>query len=355
MHITKPTLLISKSICQNNIGQMAQKARQNNCKFRPHFKTHQSALVGQLFREAGITQITVSSVSMAVYFAAQGWNDITIAFPVNILELEQINALAEKIKLSLLVESAETLAFLNEKLEFPVSVFIKIDTAYHRTGIAHHDTKSIDALLLHLQNAENLHFKGFLSHAGHSYQTSGVDEIIAIHEDTRVKMVQLKQRYLPKFPGLILSVGDTPTCSLATDFTWADEMRPGNFVYYDYMQFNLGSCAWEQIAVAVACPVVALHPERDEVIVYGGAVHLSKEAITSKNQQTVFGRVAATNGTGWGQALPDCYVKKLSQEHGTLHVPKELANKFKVGDLAFIVPVHSCLTANLLKDNQIIG
>ena len=32
--------------------------------------------------------------------------------------------------------------------------------------------------------------------------------------------------------------------------------------------------------MVIACPVVALHPERKEVIIYGGAVHLSKDNYT---------------------------------------------------------------------------
>jgi len=32
-----------------------------------------------------------------------------------------------------------------------------------------------------------------------------------------------------------------------------DEIRPGNFVFYDLMQYRIGSCSVGQIAVAMAC------------------------------------------------------------------------------------------------------
>ncbi len=80
---------------------------------------------------------------------------------------------------------------------------------------------------------------------------------------------------------LKLSVGDTPGCSLLPDFPGVDEIRPGNFVFYDAEQLEIGSCASNQIAVALACPIVARHPERNEVVLYGGAIHLSKESFTS--------------------------------------------------------------------------
>ena len=108
MHnIIKPTLLVDLRKCKANIAKMAQKAQKSRVIFRPHFKTHQSHEIGELFREVGITKITVSSVEMAFFFAQHGWNDITIAFPINILELEDINKLAQNIQLNLLLESVE--------------------------------------------------------------------------------------------------------------------------------------------------------------------------------------------------------------------------------------------------------
>ena len=78
---------------------MAEKARQSKVTFRPHFKTHQSIEIGSWFRDEGVQKITVSSVDMAEYFASDGWNDITIAFPLNIRQLPQIQELAGRINL----------------------------------------------------------------------------------------------------------------------------------------------------------------------------------------------------------------------------------------------------------------
>jgi D-serine deaminase-like pyridoxal phosphate-dependent protein len=69
-------------------------AQKHSLAFRPHFKTHQSLELGNWFKDYGVTQITVSSLEMAEYFATQ-WNDITVAFPVNVLEINRINSLAK--------------------------------------------------------------------------------------------------------------------------------------------------------------------------------------------------------------------------------------------------------------------
>ena len=91
MLIETPTALLNTSVVKRNIAAMAQKAQQNGVRFRPHFKTHQSATIGEWFRAEGVTAITASSVSMARYFADHGWHDITVAFPVNWREIDAIN------------------------------------------------------------------------------------------------------------------------------------------------------------------------------------------------------------------------------------------------------------------------
>jgi D-serine deaminase-like pyridoxal phosphate-dependent protein len=91
---------------------MAQKAAAAGVSFRPHFKTHQSAQIGEWFREQGVKAITVSSVEMAEYFAAAGWEDILIAFTLNIRQLERIRALAQQIHLEVLVEDSNAVQAL---------------------------------------------------------------------------------------------------------------------------------------------------------------------------------------------------------------------------------------------------
>ena len=82
---------------------------QHGLDFRPHFKTHQSAYIGQWIKDKGIEKCTVSSVKMAEYFAAHNWEDILIAFPVNIREASAINGLAESINLQILIYDIDSL------------------------------------------------------------------------------------------------------------------------------------------------------------------------------------------------------------------------------------------------------
>jgi D-serine deaminase-like pyridoxal phosphate-dependent protein len=350
--IKTPTLLINKSKVEHNINRMLEKAGKSDVIFRPHFKTHQSAEIGRLFLSHGITKITVSSVSMANYFATNGWNDITIAFPVNLLEIEKINQLAAKIRLNLLVDSVYSTLQLSDSLSFNAGIFIEIDNGYHRSGLLPEQLEQIDAIVETIDKSTQLSFQGFLSHAGNTYNARGKDEILNIMLDASNKLSALKARYINRFPGIITSYGDTPSCSMADDLGMFDEIRPGNFVYYDVMQYHIGSCSLEDIACAVACPVVSVYPERNELVINGGAVHLSKEFIAGDNDFKMFGYVVEVTSQGWKDPIPGAYVSSISQEHGIVKMPEERIHDFKPGDAIGVLPVHSCLTANLLKEKS---
>jgi len=281
MSITRPTLILNEAIARRNIARMADKARRCGVRFRPHFKTHQSAVIGEWFRAEGVRAITVSSVVMAAYFADHGWNDITIAFPVNWLEVETINALAMRVKLGLLVESVETARFLRERLAAPADIWLKIDVGNGRTGLAWDDSAGQTAVAGALNGSERLRLRGLLCHSGHTYAARGVKAIKAVWAESLQRVSAARAALVAAgFPNLELSPGDTPACSVVDDFSGVEEVRPGNFVFYDAMQVEIGSCGWPDVAVAVACPVVALHPERGQIVIYGGAVHLSKARMT---------------------------------------------------------------------------
>jgi D-serine deaminase-like pyridoxal phosphate-dependent protein len=360
MKITKPALIVNKDRVLRNIKRMKQKVENSpgRIRFRPHFKTHQSSLIGQWFRDLGITAIAVSSVDMAFYFAQDHWQDITIAVLVNPLQIDVINRLVKTcaVDLNLVVDSRDMVLFLNKELKHPVRLWIKIDTGYHRTGIQWDRKEKILHLVKEIKLSPRLRFQGLLTHSGHSYKAVSTREINDIYCDTVSKMSAIKG-YLGErgISDVEISLGDTPTCSVVEEFYGIDEVRCGNFVFYDLMQFFLGACKEEDLAVAAACPVIARYPERKEIVIYGGAVHLSKEFLIGKNQQPLFGLVALPGSDyrdwrDWGPISQETYVSSLSQEHGIIKTTDTLIKQINVGDILMILPVHSCLTANLLKE-----
>lgn len=356
MNIEKPTLLLDSQRARQNIHQMAENARRYSIRFRPHFKTHQSIEIGEWFSEEGVRQITVSSVDMAMYFAGAGWSDILIAFPVNILQIRQINELAGMLHLGLLVESLETVQFLKERLAHGVDIWIKVDVGAHRTGISWDQTERITELAHAISQSPRMVFRGLLTHAGQTYTARTREEIRRISRDATDKILSVRD--ILKGEGLApveVSIGDTPGCTIGEGLDRVDEIRPGNFVLYDLMQLQIGTCPEEKIAAMLACPVVALHPERNELVLYGGAIHLSKEYLTLENGEHVYGGICRLTPTGWEKIEKDVWVRSLSQEHGIVRAPAAFIRTMQVGDVLAVVPVHSCLTVNLMKRYQTLS
>jgi D-serine deaminase-like pyridoxal phosphate-dependent protein len=350
-HIKHPTPLINQSICQANIRRMAEKAHLNSAALRPHFKTHQSAAVGDWYRQAGISGITVSSARMAKAFAEAGWKNITIAFPANILEAELLNELAAAIELRLFINSPETARALKEQLQHPVKFYIEIDTGQRRSGLHPEAYATIDAILaearLEARQSELLHFHGFYTHPGHSYATQTLAQVTALYEDVLSYLLPLKERYAPQYPDLKLSAGDTPGSVRVEDLQEFDELTPGNFAFFDMQQLHKGVCSWQDIALAMACPVVDVYPDRNEAIIYGGAVHFSKDFYLQSDGSQSFGQLVWLQDSGWSKPVEGAYLKALSQEHGVLSAPDEIINELRPGQLLGFLPAHSCLTANL--------
>jgi D-serine deaminase-like pyridoxal phosphate-dependent protein len=260
----------------------------------------------------------------------------------------EINKLAGTLDLGVVVDSEVAIEGLNRDLAAPVRVWIKVDTGYRRVGVSWDQPERIVALARVLQRSRLLGFEGLLTHSGQSYQAKSPEEIEHIHEQAVFRLTSIRERL--EFEGVRdcrISIGDTPTCSLAKDFTDVDEIRPGNFVFNDVAQYTLGVCGGDEIAVALACPVVGRYEERKQIAVYGGAVHLSKESVSTGEDRRIFGYLTQSVGDGFGPILEEAPVVSLTQEHGVVQLEDPLLGEVEIGNLVLVLPVHSCLTCNL--------
>ena len=336
-NVDRPVLILDEDRCKKNIQRIVSKSELNECEFRPHFKTHQSKAVGRWFKEAGVNGITVSSPEMGHYFAEDGWDDITIAFPFYPAQIKKLKELEKLSKLRLFITSKNDLELLNQELVNPFLVMIEIDSGYGRSGISYNDTNTIKSLIDTSNNLESSKFHGFYIHDGRTYQARGKKEIESSLEPSIHALLQLKD----KFPGSIISLGDTPSASVLEDLEKLDEITPGNLVFYDWMQVQIGSCSLNDVCMYVLLPIAQSKKDGINVILRGGAAHLSKDFILNGNVKN-FGQVIKYSKSSNILPVDNSWLTALSQEHGTLNQLPENAK-----DYVTIVPIHSCLTANL--------
>ncbi len=384
--ITQPTPMVDEKRVRANIARMAVKAARVGVRLRPHFKTHQSAAIGEWFRDCGVEAITVSSVTMASYFAEHNWKDITIAVPINVREADAIAELAKKIDLGLLFDSIEAVTAIESALSAAgargdsrasgpphdgvVRAWIKIDAGYGRVGVRWDRSGEILAVARAISGCRRLRFEGILTHSGHSYRQEDIAGIRQVHEESLARMRAVREmlgtrvrqdasamkRSEPLFERGLISIGDTPTCSTMESFPGVDEIRPGNFVFFDVMQWRLGVCGPADLGMALACPVIGVYPQRGAIALYGGSAHLSSERVMVRareggEERIVFGYLANFAG-GETLGVPDARlpVVNLTQEHGIVLAPPDACAHVTAGDLVLVYPAHSCLTAAMHRE-----
>ncbi|MEX2411749.1 MAG: alanine racemase [Candidatus Paceibacterota bacterium] len=333
----RPQLILDEFRCKRNINRLASKAKRQNLQFRPHFKTHQSLEIGKWFREAGVDSITVSSVDMASYFASDGWNDITIAFPFYPGQISALKKLERTVQLRLFINNKNQLSVLSKSLHKPFHVIIEIDPGYGRSGVHFSGQTQIDEIINECERSTLATFDGFYVHDGRTYQSRGKKDILDHIKPVLKVLNALKNNY----PSSHCIMGDTPSCSVLEDFESIDVITPGNFVFYDWMQVLIGSCTIDDVALYCQVPIAQIIDNGNKAILHGGAVHLSKDSI-SKNRHSCFGQ-AIKYSKNEINIIENTFINSLSQEHG---IAVGNFNELERNSL-MICPIHSCLTANL--------
>jgi D-serine deaminase-like pyridoxal phosphate-dependent protein len=301
--------------------------------------------------------ICVSTMAEAEFFAAAGFEDITLAFPLDPAKIERAAALSRRIRsFAVLIDSPQALdAIVRSQLERPLDLFLKVDCGYHRAGV---DPESAAAseLAVRIASSVAVRFRGLLTHAGHSYHAGSKEELRSIARQETSALTRFAT--LLKSRGVavpVRSVGSTPTASVVDRFDDCDEVRPGNYLFYDAYQSALGSCSLGDCAQSVLTTVVGVYPDQRKLIVDAGSLALSREAPFSAD-----GGYGIVRDEGL-RALP-LGVSSLSQEHGQLFATGDFpVESIPVGTRLRIIPNHSCITAalfdryHLVKEGRVVA
>jgi len=352
--IPTPALLLDGAALERNVTAMAEKMRRLGARLRPHVKTHKCIEVGQLQGRHGAHGITVATIVEAKDFADHGFDDITWAVPLIPSRLDEVIALAKRITLRVLVESDAAVDALERAAKaagVPVHTWLEVDSGYHRSGV---DPDGAAALALAQRIANNKHlvFDGILTHAGHSYHARDLDGRRAAAREEREGMVGFAERL--RRAGIqvpSVSIGSTPTMTATESLAGVDEARPGNYVFYDWMQAAAGVCEPSDVAVSVLTTVISHRDDLPHCIVDAGALAMSKDGGPSApDLRRGLGPVHAHLT---GSALePRVNLASVSQEHGFVSGPRDsdVRGRFAVGERLRVMPNHSCLTAAMFDE-----
>lgn len=356
-----PSLLLDIDRVRQNARRISDIARQNTVRLRPHIKTHKCVEVARIQTEGFDGSVTVSTLAEARAFAENGFSDITYAVPIEQGKFgEAVEILRGGTKLNLLTDDTDTVAALDRAAGdagVKFDIFVKIDCGYHRCGVEPHTTEAVD-IPRKISDATNLKFAGILTHAGHSYNCRSRDEIVEIARQERDLMVQHAERLRSMSIEVpTVSIGSTPSITHVDHLDGVDEIRPGNYIFFDGFQATIGSCTFEDTALTVLASVVHRDASRNKLIVDAGAIALSKDrGAVAHDASCGYGRVLDLDGSDTGMR-----VTSVSQEHGQMVAPDDAVfDRFRVGDRLRILANHSCLTAaqhshyNVIENGQIV-
>jgi D-serine deaminase-like pyridoxal phosphate-dependent protein len=340
-----PFALVDLDRLESNAARMADRAHQLGVRLRPHVKTHKCVEAARIQIAGHFGGITVSTLAEARGFAEAGFRDLTYAVPIAPQKLTIALEIGMRIdRLAVLVDHMETVTAIEEISRAHGAVFpvwLKMDCGLHRAGVDPESEPAI-ALATRLQNSSCIDFRGVLTHAGQSYDArdrrgamaAAVEECAA----TRAFLERLTEAdvTVPE-----ISVGSTPTASAAENFDGIDEIRPGNYAFFDAFQTAIGSCALSDIAFSVLATVVSVHPDEQRAVVDAGALALSKDpGPTHVDPDCGYGRIVAVEDQ---HPLPGLHLTSLSQEHGVVTGPGTSA--LRPGTRLRVLANHSCLAA----------
>jgi D-serine deaminase-like pyridoxal phosphate-dependent protein len=110
------------------------------------------------------------------------------------------------------------------------------------------------------------------------------------------------------------------------------ECRPGNYVFHDASQVELGTCGPEDCALTILATVVSV-PAPGRAVLDAGSKTLSSDPLRPR-------------AGGYGRILGrSSRLEKLSEEHGVVAVAE--GEGFRVGERVLVLPNHACVVANL--------
>lgn len=348
-----PFVAVHRQRLQANIDRIAALARRHGVTLRPHAKTHKCPQIARLQIDAGAMGITVAKPGEALVFLRAGLRSVTLAYPVidpAVVSqlLQQADAGAASIQF--VIDSAAGLQALQHATggrNDRTPAFVELDVGLHRCGVPP-QSALLAELAAALARGPGTRFAGILSHAGHAYGAGTAEGVAAVAESERATMraaAEMLRAADIEVP--CVSVGSTPTVCLAREFAGVDEIRPGNYVFFDRTAMRLGAATEEEIALAVFTTVVSANDMY--CIVDAGSKTLSSDLGPHGTGGDMGHGQAHAFGPHAGRALT---VAKLSEEHG--FIPHH-GQPLEIGTRLMVIPNHSCPVVNLADELVVLS
>lgn len=368
--IPTPAVLIDASRLTENLETMQAQADREGVRLRPHTKTHKSIAMARRQRNLGAHGLTVAKLGEAEVFAKAGFEDIRLSYALigDDKYARALQLIESGCRISFCVDTMEgarsASAFFAAR-DAEVDVMIETDIGYGRCGVRWDDPASarfaadVDAL-------PGLRVVGILTHAGHAYNgpkhegESLQDALNRVSDQERDRMLDFADTLRAAGVAsavdgsLEISIGSTPSISAFTNAERhgfrVTEIRPGNYLYLDMTQANLGVAPLDRCSLTVLATVISRHDNPDGTQRF--FLDSGKKVLTSDGAYGAKGYGQILSATEPATPMEGTLINGLSEEHGWVRASGDV--DVKVGDRVRVIPNHACVVVNTQRELYLV-
>ncbi|GAA2051005.1 alanine racemase [Williamsia deligens] len=326
-----PHVAVDRTVLRRNIDAMATATRDAGLDLRPHAKTHKCAEIGRMQLDAGAVGLTVATIGEAQAFAAAGFDDLFIAYPLYLSgdKARRLTEVAGTASVRVAVDSVEGAVAMADALgdaRDRLEVLVEVDSGHHRTGIAPARAGEVAQAAVDV----GLRVIGVFTFPGHGYSPDA--RSLAARQERDALASAADELTARGIDAGVRSGGSTPTVGFA-DADVLTEVRPGVYPFNDAQQHHLGRAGRDDLALGVVATVVQRGPGR--FVLDAGSKVLGSE------------RPAYVDGHGMLPDHPGTTVVALSEHHATVETTGTAPG---LGSIVRVVPNHVCITVNLVDE-----
>lgn len=340
-----PCLVIDVAKARKNLREMQTAANACHCALRPHIKTHKMKYFAQMQIRMGASGITCAKISEAEVMADGGIDDIFIAYPlIEDYRIRRAIRLQRRIRRLILAvdspEGANALSRAAVQAGITFEVRMEVDTGARRTGIRR---EKAAAFAVEISRLPGLRLTGIYTFKSLIYRDAPTTDKIRAGQEEGEMMARIADDI--RAAGLSIqdiSAGSTPTGEVVAATGKVTEIRPGTYIFKDYMTTKEGAARPEDIAGHIYVTVVST--PCDEYAVINGGTKTFPMDIPLHTAPYNYPGYVIVDGSD------DLTLERMNEEHGIL-TSKKGKTGLKVGQKLRLTPIHICTALNM--QNQV--
>lgn len=226
--LSTPALCVDLDALERNLERMHTFFAERPCNLRPHFKAHKTPAIARLQAEAGCDGFCTATLAEAVVLADEGFDDILVANEIcDPTKVPALRALAERIKLTVAVDSAEAAELIGGT---GARVLVDVNVGMPRCGVA--PERAVE--VARAATGHGLEVTGVMGYEGHAtviedvearakVATASVEILLGVAADLREQGFAIDA----------VSAGSTLTYEVTGTIAGVTEVQAGSYVLMD--------------------------------------------------------------------------------------------------------------------------